>query len=97
MIAQNIAKSEFKRPVRMSKICPICKHVVTFGVEEGFLKGVTEYPFPHVVLHGNPVHALIAYIDAHHKIRGVEACASIEVSRDQETFSQLLKKWSNPF
>jgi hypothetical protein len=93
----NMNPSEVKKQVRMAHQCPICKTMVKFGIERGFLENAEKFPFTHVVLHGNPVHALIAYIDANMQVRGVEKSTSIEISRDQATFSQLIKKWSNPF
>ncbi|MHA1610968.1 MAG: hypothetical protein ACTSVZ_06840 [Promethearchaeota archaeon] len=55
------------------------------------------YPFPHIVLHGNPLHAIIAYIDADLKVRALESSPSIEILREGATFNSLLQKWSNPF
>ena len=77
--------------------CPICKEKVNFGVELEHLNKVKQFPFAHIHLHGNPIHALIVYIDSSFSIRGVEGCDSIEVKKDSTTFQQILKKWSNPF
>ncbi len=85
-----------RKKVKMSHICPLCKERVRFGIEQEVLDSVQKYPFTHCVLHGEPVHALIAYIDANLMVRGIEHSSSIEISRDGTTFSQLLRNWSNP-
>jgi hypothetical protein len=88
---------DVKKTMKLSKECPICKQKVYFGVETHVLKEITEFPFTHVVLHGNPLHAMIVYIDANFAVRSIEYSKSIEVARDSASFSELLKKWSNPF
>ena len=92
-----INPSEFKKHYDLSQKCPICNKQIEFGVEQGFLEKVERYPYPHMILHGNPIHALIVYIDADFRIRGIETAQSIEIQRNSETFSQIFKKWSNPY
>ncbi|MFX1500796.1 MAG: hypothetical protein ACFFDH_07515 [Promethearchaeota archaeon] len=53
--------------------------------------------FPHIHLHGNPLHALICYFNSKLRLRNVGVIKSIEISRDSETFGQLMKKWTNPY
>ncbi|UCC19891.1 MAG: hypothetical protein JSV62_01030 [Promethearchaeota archaeon] len=60
-------------------------------------KGNNEIYFPHIHLHGNPLHALICYMNSELKIRNMGVIKSIEISRDSETFAQLMKKWTNPY
>lgn len=86
-----------KHKVKMAHECPICKQKIKFGIEDHLMKAVTQFPFTHIVLHGDPVHALIVFIDANMHVRGTESARSLEISRDGNTFSQLMKKWSNPF
>ena len=93
----SINPSEIKKHYELSQKCPICQKKISFGVELGFLDNVKRYPYPHMILHGNPLHALIVYIDADFRIRGIETACSIEIQRNSETFSQIMKKWSNPF
>ena len=52
---------------------------------------------PHIYLHGNPLHALICYLNKELIIRNVGIIESIEISRDSKTFAQLMKKWTNPY
>ena len=93
----SIVPREIKKNLNYSRKCPICLKKIRFGVELGFLKKVKRYPYPHVVLHGKPLHALVAYIDASFEIRGIETIQSVEIQRNSETFSEIIKKWSNPF
>lgn len=92
-----INTSEFKKHYDLSQKCPVCQEEIQFGVELGFLENVERYPYPHVILHGNPLHVLVVYIDADFRIRGIETAQSIEIQRNSETFSQIVKKWSNPY
>mgnify|MGYP000986571709 FL=1 len=97
LVDKKIDLAIFKHKVKMAHECPICKEKVKFGIEDQFLKSVTQFPFTHVVLHGDPVHAMIVFIDANMHVRGTESAKSLEISRDGNTFSQLMRKWSNPF
>ena len=97
--SQNISAitSEFKKTYDLSQECPVCNKKIRFGVELGFLESVKRFPYPHIILHGNPIHALVVYIDADFRVRSIETVRSIEIQRDSDTFSQIVKKWSNPF
>jgi hypothetical protein len=80
--------------------CPLCGERIEIGIEKGVLSKISEdgnYPFPHVHLHGNPLHAMLCYVDKHSVVRGVGAIRSIEISRDSDTFQQFMKKWANPY
>ena len=97
--SQNISMttSELKKTYDLSQKCRVCNKNIQFGVELGFLKNVKRFPYPHIILHGNPLHALVVYIDADFRVRGIETASSIEIQRNSETFSQIMKKWSNPY
>jgi hypothetical protein len=56
-----------------------------------------KFPYAHIHLHGVPLHGMLCYIDKEHKIRGCGGVKSVEISRDADTFHQLLKKWANPY
>ncbi len=88
---------EIKTTSKFARQCPQCGELITFGIEQQDLEAQKNFPFPHVILHGNPIHCLIVYVDANFKVRGTESASSIEITRDQATFGQLIKKWSNPF
>ena len=80
--------------------CPICKKRVEIGVEKSVLKQLEEeevFPYPHLHIHGDPLHAALFYIDRDLKVRSCSTIKSIEFSRDLGTFQELLKKWSNPY
>ncbi|MHA1819850.1 MAG: hypothetical protein ACTSU2_05575 [Promethearchaeota archaeon] len=86
-----------KKKVRYNVLCPICKKKQDVGIELGLLKEVKQFPFAHIFIHGDPVHVLIVYIDKDLNIRGFEGCTSLEIKKEGNTFTNLLKKWSNPF
>jgi hypothetical protein len=86
-----------KHAIRFHKTCPICHEHISFSVEQRYFENANHFPFPHVHLHGNPMHAIIVYIDKNHQVRGFESVNSVQVHRDSTTFNQLLQKWSDPF
>ncbi|MHA1734011.1 MAG: hypothetical protein ACTSU5_18880 [Promethearchaeota archaeon] len=91
------AVHDVKRRAKHPAKCPVCGEAFSLGVEAGFLATVDRFPFPHVLLHGSPLHALVAYVDQNGDVRGVESTRSVEVLGDGPTFQELLAKWSNPF
>ena len=93
----NINIDEVKITHRFARVCPTCKRKIKIGIEQSYKNSINRFPYPHIVLHGNPLHALIVYLDSDFKVRGFEHAESIEIERNSETFNQLLKKWSNPF
>ena len=91
---------EVKKTVDRFHQCPVCGKKIELGVELDVLIKANEeqyFPYPHLHLHGNPLHAMLCYIDKDLKIRNIGKIKSIEISRDSETFSQIMKKWSNPY
>jgi len=92
--------SEVKQKVKSYCVCPYCKEKVEIGIEVNTLIDLNNdsyFPYPHVYLHGKPLHAMICYVDKHLSVRGVEIVKSIEISRDGDTFAELMKKWTNPY
>ncbi len=80
--------------------CPVCEKQFNIGIEIKVIKKLnveSNFPYPHLHLHGDPLHAMVCYVDKQLKIRSVMGIKSIEISRDSLTFGQMLKKWSNPF
>ena len=89
-----------KQNAKNLQICPLCGVKIDIGIEKRVLAEVSRdcnYPFPHIHLHGNPLHAMICYVDSHSVVRSVGYIRSIEISRDSDTFQQFMKKWSNPY
>ena len=68
------------------------------GIELNIMKNLNPaqyFYYPHIYLHGNPLHAIICYIDSELNIRNKGVIKSIEISRDHDTFGQIIKKWMN--
>ncbi len=92
----NQVKKKLDQVVR----CPKCEKKIKIGIElevvnkSSALKNIY---FPHIYIHGKPLHALICYLNAELKVRNIGIIESIEISRDFETFNQLLNKWMNPY
>ncbi len=89
---------EVKRKVHRKVVCPECKREVEIGIEKKMLSKIkVGVNLPHLFLHGDPLHALICYINSELTIRNIGVIKSIEIPRDSEIFSQLLNKWTNPY
>ena len=91
---------EIKQNVKNIHTCPLCKEKIEIGIEVETLERLIEkehFPYAHIHLHGHPLHAMLCYIDKNLTIRSVGGINSIEISRDSETFGQIIKKWSNPY
>ncbi|MFX0072025.1 MAG: hypothetical protein ACFFAO_13125 [Candidatus Hermodarchaeota archaeon] len=91
---------EIKLNVKNIHTCPYCHQKFDIGIETSTLKKISEandFPYAHIHLHGNPLHAMLCYIDKDLIIRSIGVVKSIEVSRDCMTFKQIMKKWSNPY
>ncbi|MFX0039580.1 MAG: hypothetical protein ACFFCY_04970 [Promethearchaeota archaeon] len=76
----------------------MCNEKISIGVEINITKeSHPDLYFPHIHIHGDPLHALICYINSELKMRNMGLIKSIEISRDSQTFGQLMKKWTNPY
>ena len=80
--------------------CPFCKEKIRIGIEHAIkrqLHDKSKFPYPHLHLHGNPIHGMLCYIDSNLKVRSIGIIESIELMRNSDTLNQIMKKWSNPF
>ncbi|MHA1672032.1 MAG: hypothetical protein ACTSYI_00265, partial [Promethearchaeota archaeon] len=58
--------------------CPICHESIEHKIDLSTFKSEKNYPVPHLVLHGDPLHGIILYIDARGKVRAVESVKSVQ-------------------
>lgn len=89
-----------KKSVEKNIRCPKCKKEIKMGVELEVVKKLNSLKnvyFPHIHLHGKPLHALVCYFNSELKLRNVGIIESIEISRDSDTLLQFLEKWTNPY
>ncbi|TXT57107.1 MAG: hypothetical protein BAJALOKI2v1_540009 [Promethearchaeota archaeon] len=96
----NIAVGKIKEKVKNSHICPECHQKIDLGIEReilNLLNNDKKYPYPHIHIHGDPLHAMLCYIDKDLRVRGMSVVKSIEISRDSTSFKEFFKKWSNPY
>ncbi len=82
------------QPLKLESTCSICNQSFKVHVAAAELAQAKRYPFAHIMLHGNPIHALIIYVDAHGTVRGSESSQSIQIDRTSATFQELVKWWS---
>ena len=76
----------------------MCNKKIIVGIEFYISKNLSrDIYFPHIHLHGDPIHALICYLNSELKVRNLGVIKSIEISRDSQTFRELMKKWTNPY
>lgn len=91
---------KIKQTLKNSYACPFCGKKFKIGLEYNILEVFKKDKlalYPHVHLHGNPLHGMVCYIDWQYNIRSIEVIKSIEISRDSETFGEIMSKWSNPY
>jgi hypothetical protein len=74
--------------------CAACGKAFRVQLPVAAITNAPKYPVCHLILHGNPIHAFIVYIDANDKIRGYEASDSIQVDRTSGTFQELVRWWT---
>ena len=89
-----------KQNVKNFHICPFCNKKVENGIEMDDLNQLNKeeyFSYPHLHLHGKSLHGIFFYIDQNLGIRSIVVIKSIEIFRESKTFSQTIKKWSNPF
>ena len=58
--------------------CPICHESILHNIDQLTLEKSEFYPVPHLVLHGEPMHGIILYIDAQRKVRAIESVNSVQ-------------------
>ncbi len=97
MISSSPQSYEVKQTLKFRRRCPVCQKNISFGIERHIIEEATHFPFCHCVIHGNPLHIFMVFVDKQLKIRGAEVAVSIEILRDGQTLTQLMQKWSNPF
>ncbi|MHA1371911.1 MAG: hypothetical protein ACTSRA_19605 [Promethearchaeota archaeon] len=74
--------------------CRVCGKEFRVNVPRNQLEKAECYPFMHLILHGNPLHAHAVYIDRHGAIRGAQSSTSMQIDRTSATFQQLVIWWS---
>ncbi len=77
---------------RLSAVCPICKESVDVDVQVDSIENAAMYPVSVMVQHGKPRHFMIAFIDAHFCIRGVEGHKLIVAEDDTHDVLELALK-----
>ncbi len=63
---------EIKQKINNYCMCPYCKEKIEVGIELDTLKQLNSskrFPYPHIHLHGLPLHALLCYIDKDLNVR----------------------------
>jgi hypothetical protein len=99
-LKNTITVGTIKERIRNTHICPECHQKINLGIERETLKELNEqerFPYPHIHIHGNPLHAMLCYIDKDLRVRSTSVIKSIEISRDSSSFNEFFKKWSNPY
>jgi len=93
-------RKEIKQNPNNYSECPFCGEKIKIGIEyilKRKLHDKKKFPYPHMHLHGDPIHGMLCYIDSDLKVRSISIIESIEISRDSDTLNTLMKKWANPF
>jgi hypothetical protein len=67
----------------VSILCKICSEPVTIEANKEELKSQATGIFKVMLVHGDPLHAIVAYIDRNCKVRGIEYPDSFQVNQPQ--------------
>lgn len=86
-----------KKSIKIHQKCPICNEKLNISIDPSYISNIEHFPFAHVLIHGEPLHAIMLYIDSNFSVRGFECVESLQFSRNSNTFSQIVHQWSNPF
>ena len=70
--SQNIIISSHRK-------CPVCHSHLEFCLKKDVISQIKHFPFPHLILHGDPLHAIVLYIDRNLTVRGWESVESLEI------------------
>lgn len=81
------------RHISAGNKCPVCGEEIKHSISQEDLAKITRFPFSHAVLHGNPLHVALVYIDAQCRVRGVEAVKSVEIAKGSQALQEILRKW----
>ncbi|MHA1682421.1 MAG: hypothetical protein ACTSUE_15900 [Promethearchaeota archaeon] len=82
--------TSLKLPTR----CSVCGQEFKVHVTSMMLDEAPSYPFPHVILHGSPIHAHVVYIDKQGRVRGGMSSTSLQIDKTSSTFQELVKWWT---
>ena len=80
--------------LRSPTTCRICGKSFNVHVSKEMLENAPCYPFMHVIMHGDPIHVHLLYIDKNGAIRGGESSSSIQIDRTSSTFQTMLDLWA---
>ncbi|MFX0100689.1 MAG: hypothetical protein ACFFCS_14030 [Candidatus Hodarchaeota archaeon] len=81
--------SESIEMLRYHVQCQICKEKLKVRLLKEQLESAECYPLHHIIIHGNPAHALSIYIDANGKLRGRQATTSLQI--DDVVLNQTIR------
>jgi hypothetical protein len=86
---------EIKTHLKNLQTCPICKEKFEISLESDLVKCLEKqerFPYPHIHLHGTPLHAMVCYIDKESLVRAISGIHSIQIFKDSSTRKEILKK-----
>lgn len=99
MGVDTIKEKENMKPIsRKIFKCPFCGLLIEIDVDHtSFTRCMNEnhFLYPHLHVHGRPLHGALCYLDPNMAIRNIEIIRSIEIFRSSDIFQQLLNKWLN--
>ena len=90
--------SQIKTNALYFQECPLCKKKIQIKVQFELLEqqyGASGGVIPHIIIHGNPLHAMLCYVDRHMAVRGKGYIVSIGIPRDSNTYQQFVQLWSH--
>ncbi len=65
--------------------CPECNKNISISIDSKLLRKIKQehrFPYAHLHLHGNPLHAMLCYVDSDLRVRSIKIIKSINIDSD---------------
>ncbi len=77
--------------------CPVCSQVIVTDIREAQVKYSLRNPVPIVLTHGDPEHAITAFVDKEFRVRAVSGVNIVQRIQEAESRRRPLEKRFVPF
>jgi hypothetical protein len=70
--------------VKNSHKCPACNETINISVNSKLLSKIekeNKFPYTHLHIHGEPLHAMLCYIDSDLRVRSIKIIESLEIQK----------------
>ncbi|MGV9141843.1 MAG: hypothetical protein ACOC1X_02785 [Promethearchaeota archaeon] len=64
--------------------CPACAETINISISSKLLSQIekeNKFPYTHLHIHGEPLHAMLCYIDSDLRVRSIKIIESLEIQK----------------